>query len=973
MGIYADYVDSYNDLLSAYEKSGNPDYAAYVNSQPDLLAAWEATGAPDYAAYVNSYPDLKAAASKSGWNIAKWGADHWLKNGSKEGRTLPKTYPQTKSDWGANHWVNHGQKENRNLPTVKTQTKDEWGKSHWDGAGKNETRILPGPKIQYKDGQLQLIASTIGAGSVQRYQDIVNRFNSAPGGDYLQRLSDSYNALDAPGKNEFTSAVRNAVDTFYLDKKVSPWDATTLMKYSPTGEFDVNYYAKIKPSAVSEYWDKVSLGDLDFIGRYGASSPDLYLRQDYTNVGRHQGLRGNPAQKAEGVTGFVEALTDDERSRYRDQVLGVVTDEATGKQSLVLATPQYDEEGKLKNPEEIDTLLEGEFAKVLSSTDAQKERQLGALAQDVLKESINALKEAKAKEANLGFINNLPGYSEILDINTTLANSILGDTGLGGILSITGKSKETKNELEKSIEQITGVSSNSTVYNWQRWFEDTLMKRYEDYEYETQEYTNEELKVQQKQAEEEIKDYEERVKAGETDAQKPVYLDVIETFKEQGQPLSISNIDDFKKIMFEVNLKSQKDFVSSFINGYLKPRFDQSKSMDEFISYLDVKEDEQNIFQSQTTVNKLKQIAELRSQNFLDLINQAEKTKQNFNAAFYFDPVSNNTREIGAEKLAQYQVQKDTVAKDFQEASDPENPNASFWATEAYRYGFEPDYRTNPETFAKLHYQVKGRFLQTDAEGKPFNFDPAEDILPVQELQKKIQEFGKELALRKELYGDASFMEFVTPEEYADSLLESIDPAQNKEEWKKILDQLGLDYTENLQQVKDYLIESFRTEEAKTIRENIKYLNEAKEKLTQKTLGVSYIEREEDAKKIDSGETALYNIFKSAGYGGTEDEFYTDFMPDVDRSEQDLIAKTMSDKGLSFAGFNGEDPFAALSNVSSFLGDDSQIFEDDEEKQESSEPSYFNIFGEDEEDVPQKSKAAQSFISDFTSLFAGFK
>ena len=46
----------------------------------------------------------------------------------------------------------------------------------------------------------------------------------------------------------------------------------------------------------------------------------------------------------------------------------------------------------------------------------------------------------------------------------------------------------------------------------------------------------------------------------------------------------------------------------------LKPRFDQSKSMDEFISYLDVKEEEQNVFQS--VVNKLKQIADLRAKGY---------------------------------------------------------------------------------------------------------------------------------------------------------------------------------------------------------------------------------------------------------------------------------------------------------------------------------------------------------------------
>ena len=45
----------------------------------------------------------------------------------------------------------------------------------------------------------------------------------------------------------------------------------------------------------------------------------------------------------------------------------------------------------------------------------------------------------------------------------------------------------------------------------------------------------------------------------------------------------------------------EQDFKKNFIDNYVKPRFDESKSMDEFISYIDTidKETEQNIFQTQ--------------------------------------------------------------------------------------------------------------------------------------------------------------------------------------------------------------------------------------------------------------------------------------------------------------------------------------------------------------------------------------
>jgi len=53
-------------------------------------------------------------------------------------------------------------------------------------------------------------------------------------------------------------------------------------------------------------------------------------------------------------------------------------------------------------------------------------------------------------------------------------------------------------------------------------------------------------------------------------------------------------------------LQVEQGFAQTFIDQYLKPRFDQSKSMDEFVSYMDVKEEEQNIFQTQDAVKCFK-------------------------------------------------------------------------------------------------------------------------------------------------------------------------------------------------------------------------------------------------------------------------------------------------------------------------------------------------------------------------------
>lgn len=990
MSTFSNYVDAYSDLQQAYNNSGTPNFDAYVDKNSDLIASYLASGTPDYTAYVNSYPDLVQAKPKD-LTTAQWGAKHWSENGQKEGRTLPRSFSQTKAEWGQNHWNAYGQREGRTLPRTYSQTKEQWGKLHWDNSGRHEARVLPVPVFGVSNGQLYVNSSSVGSGIAPTLEAIKNNFNNAayPFATLMGNVDSSITSSETKNLLGDTGNL-DTLASYYKSTKVPVWDAFKEGLQPPVGGFDSSYYANTTSGRQArDNWnaalDSISVGgrsfdNYDITARYG-DDLNTYYHQHYSSVGgpvnKERGNRVSPEateawRAATGAGGYTEKLTDAERQAYRDQLLGITG--APGSEKIVLSAPQYDDKGNLVNTEEVNTLLERKFAEVLTGKDLQKEKQLGALAQDVLKTSINQLKEAKAKEANVSMMKNLPGYNEILNINTTLTNSILGDTGVGGLLSMIGANKEYKTDVQKSIEKITGVTSNSTVYNWQKWFEDTLVKRYENYEYDISQYDDAELKEYQTRAKEEVDYYKQQLASGAKDVTKPLYLDVAERYGENGKPLDINNIEQFKKVMFNIDLESQKQFVSSFINKYLKPRFDQSKSMDEFISYLDVKEDEQNVFQSQTVINKLKQIGDLRAKGFVDLVNQSEKALKNFDAGFYFDPLGKNTKEINADKQRQYALQKETVAKDFESAKKGVvGADGINWAVEAYRYGLEGDFTTNPESFARLHYQVKGRFQQTDANGKSFNFDPAEDILPEQELIKKIKDFGAEMALRKQLYGDTAFMQFVTPEEYADHLLQSVDPTQNKEEWQKILNQLGLDYTEDIQQVKDYLIEAFRTEEAKQIRENIKYLNEAQEDLTQEKLGVTYIERETDKKESGKGQTALYNIFKNAGYGGTEDDFYSDFMPDVDRSEQELISQNMTDKGLKFDMGDMEDPFSAFTNISGLLGEEGTVFEKDEDTKPK-ETSYFNIFGGDtEEELPKKSKAAQSFLGEFTSMFSEFK
>lgn len=783
---------------------------------------------------------------------------------------------------------------------------------------------------------------------------------------------------NAINKNEYNSLLNSAKDGFKeyykQDKLGTPWDATTLGALDPTGKFNANDYAEYNPDAVKRWNEAVAADNIDITSRY---TKDTFLWQDYTSYGKFAGYRGSKpvAEETTKAAKYQETLTDAEKQRYRDQILGITTD-ASGKQRLVFSKPEYDKAGNLINTRDINTVLEQTFAETIQGKDLQKERQLINLAQDLLKTSISELKKAKQKEADLSLMAGLPGYGEILNINSILTNSIIGDSGVGGILGLTGQGKDYEKRIKTDIERLTGISSNATVYNWQKWFDETLRKRYENYELETQEYGENELLNLQKSAKEEIEAYKKN-----PSTTKPIYLEMAEKYKENGKTLDVNNIDDFKKIMFNIDVEAKREFMSNFVNNYIKPRFDQSKSMDEFISYIDVQEDEQNIFQSQTTINKLKQIADLRAKSFLYTIQQAEKAVEKFNPEFYFDPLKNKTKEVSAQKLQNYQIQKDTIAKDFENAkAGIVGEDGINWALEAYRYGFENTYQTDPAVFAKLHYQTKGSTgMVKDQEGKSIILDPAEDILPYEELTQKIKDFGVEMAARKDYYGGSGFLNFVTPEEFADATLASIGPEKNKEEWNKVLKSIGLEGTNaSVDDVKKYMVEQIQTEQAGQIRQNIKYLNENQEELNQQTLGVSYIERPTDVEKVEGKQTVLYNLFKNSGYGGTEDEFYNDFFPDIDRTEQEVISKTTSKEGLEFAFGDISNPFDAFSSVSNLFGEEetigSNVFGNRQETSYEPVPksSYFKLFGDEEDDVPQKSGAATSFLKDFTSMFKGF-
>ena len=199
-----------------------------------------------------------------------------------------------------------------------------------------------------------------------------------------------------------------------------------------------------------------------------------------------------------------------------------------------------------------------------------------------LKETIKEMNKAREQEQMLDLYKGFSGFSEITGINQTLTESILGDTGVGGILSFTGGGK-AEESLEKSLQNITGVQNEAT-YNWQQWFDNTLKERYQD-----------------------------DLELGYT-------------------------VDDA-----EQEIKIEGDFFArQFIDDYLIPRFNTSRSMDEFVEYLDVRQEEQNPFQTQDIVNATSQVADIRARKYLDDLRG--ESARSFDSAFYFNPTGDAGR-----------------------------------------------------------------------------------------------------------------------------------------------------------------------------------------------------------------------------------------------------------------------------------------------------------------------------------------
>jgi hypothetical protein len=756
------------------------------------------------------------------------------------------------------------------------------------------------------------------------YDKTVALASNTKGGDYVSQRDTIRNIQGLDDQTKKT--LEDYYKAFYSTEKLQQWDSKLGAK-PPYGEFDSSYYKTQSPAAAQQWASAVANDDIDITQRYGEGG--FYL-QHYTTQGKPAGLRGNKAETTAAANEYLETPpTDADLQAARTIQLGVDTDTQTDRLLNIPAVASEWEKAKggdsywkeqaqekfldINKPDEFAALfrlsdrpedqiirlnynanagygiteLEDALGEAVGEKALVDVKRFGALTQDVLKQTIDEMKKAKAREQEMSMFKGFGAFSEISDINKELSNSILGDSGVGGVLSFMGGGK-AQESLEKSLTKVTGVNTNNTIYNWQKWFDETLKTKYDE---------NLELGYTTEEAKEQVK-----IEAG---------------------------------------------FAKEFVDKYLTPRFDQSKSMDEFVEYLDVRQSEQNPFQTQDIMNAAKLVADVRAKSYLDQIKATPG--RYFDSNFYFSPTGDKARE-GA-----YADQASTVAADWEAAKNGDE----YWKSQAYRFGVNIE---DKDAFARMHFQVKGQ-------GK--GYDPADDILNAGKVSDYI--YTQILPALKEeaLKSGSVFGQFITPEEFADEMLRGLDP-NDKSTWDEVLKRYGLEnFKGSIEELKDYVKETLRTGSAQEIRENIKYLNEKRKKPTQEALGVTYIERPEDYKDEGiKGETELYKTFQSAGFKGTEDEFYNDFFPDMDRSEQVLLTKSGKDESLKTSGLDFTDPFASLGTIESFFDADEP--EETTDKPEPKTNSYFRIaMGEDEDEPTTKSKSGSAILGEFTSMFKG--
>jgi hypothetical protein len=698
---------------------------------------------------------------------------------------------------------------------------------------------------------------------------------------------------------------------------------------------------------------------------------------------------------------------------------------------------------------EYDTAL----TKVASEAEIKQTEKAAIFQKQFLEDSRKALIDAKKAEQKFDLLSGTSFGQEILGMRENIANSILQESGVGGILSMGGQKKDDlaqKFNLSLDTGKVFG-SNNGLLYNWEKWFFDEIEKKYaggldvpNDYvpgyqrnidngfvtedqvkswkqyddAYDTLKKDPGNISAQQKvNATNLPKDY---VPVEKRKTTKQEWLDYEAARRSKGWVdndtlASWSDYDDAYNTLNNPNateeekqaaqaiynkkpadyldpskrIDSDIQFAQDFFNDYLLPRFNASKSISEFRDYIDVDKDKQNIFQTEDRLQSLKNAAESASVSWMKALDSLGTSK--FNSEYYFDPGKyylekgvgtegkspvllgeQFQKEWGSTVPDQYIKQKTDIENDWEKAkagqtTKDDNGNDINWQAKAYLYGFDLN---NKEDFAKLHYELLGQARQYDSAPDVFNPRIAQIYLK--------QVLTPYLADKYAKIGTV-FGQFVNPEEFADEFVNKLDPLKNKEQTEKVLKLYGLDpNTEDLSQLKQMISESIRSSDALDIRAQIKKLNQESETPTQELLGVEYIQRASDKREeAIKSDDALFNRFKSAGYQGTQEEFYSDFMPDATEEDKEIFKSMYSGKAPSdlYKFKPTGDPFADLGKLESMssFGEEETTPEKKTPKPTEPKSKYFSFFPEEDTTEEEEEPSSPVKIKRGSDILAAFK
>ncbi len=857
------------------------------------------------------------------------------------------------------------------------------------------------------------------------------------------------NGIDLPPKKK--KELINAFNDYYKTNVVKPFDTRQVPGYAPASPgqtkgvgknfFDPIFYLENNPDVKAEYDKAVAEGNLDITARF----PDLnsFAGGNYVMKGIAEGRAPNafgekgkfsgPKSKLVGFEGAAPA-TQEAIKGFKAAQEGQIAEDAV----LTAAGEEL----------------------------TQRTEEFGLLAQDVLRETINKLEQAQREQNQFDLLSNLGGFSEILNIGTNAANDLIGDLG--------GVPPGIRDQIEGTFNSALGTFGNSTIVNWQNFFEKELTEKYaQDYnekfaalELEKDIFENaipksddfaayvqsrddvlakynerieglapgdpefisisqfgkefyqankDNPKFKSRALEEKGKVFDEelgrfknsflREVGFQTSDELVEYLkntpggqDVLRTisgtkFGSGGKELDpyvriqeldneIKRIDDPNNPDFDFsgklrdrngNIKAvdiESQFARDFINDYLRPRFNASKSINEFINFIDVDEEFQNPFQTQTTQDALNNLATQRTQEFLDNLQPVDET---FNAQFFENPFFDRpVEEQKAADASRYErkleFQKDFFAAEYKKAQqgDPKYINALLTRGVAVEPSLTTDgslvYSIDKGGFARTLFDITrgGRDIEGNEillDGAPVVFAAFDNPIDPDRVQQFVNfELVPSLIAQVERDGTSVFGDFISPDEFAEGALDDAGVGPNTPLGR----QLALAGGENeLDDIKNTLTAVIGGDQTVELREKIKELADAGEEVSQKTLGVDYIEREIDKEGSGRAGKGLFGIFQQAGFKGTEKEFYESFFPGQSKEE---VRAEFGDFDL-LSGLNTSSPQAALSSIGSFLDDPIGP----------ASPDSFSDFGNTSNSriKTTKSQSGQSFLDDFTSDLGG--